>query len=273
MSRFYNYLTISKQLFAFTILCLGLGFSSYSSAESDNLEDVFNAQINTYYSINGFYNFSANQGAQKDFVDINESVDQLKSLFASLKSSAKGTPAEEQFTTVEANWNSYLKLLNQNIKEVKRSGYPDLRLAGDMAGANIVLNNALADYYKILLDNKVTKPNKFTDLSREAAVNIGLMMTKYSARSTSTVSQVYADSTTEITIDELAHEFDKQLLNLMDLAKEKPTTFKLLDSAHTKWEFIKSSYINYNENRVNFIVNLYSKKIISDITEALATAE
>lgn len=271
MSSFYKYLTISKQLFAFTILSLSLGISSYSQAETNSLEDVFNAQINTYYSINGFYNFSANQGAQKDLADINESMDQLKSLFASLNTASKGAPSEEKYSKVEANWNSYLKLLKQNIKEVKRSGYPDLRLAGDMAGANIVLNNALADYYKTLLAAETSKPNKFTDLSREAAVNIGLMMTKYSARSTSTVSQVYADGTTEITIDELANQFDKQLINLMDLAKEKPTTFKLLDSAHTKWEFIKSSYVNYNENRVNFIVNLYSKKIISDITEALAT--
>lgn len=269
MSRTYNYLTVSKQFFAFSILCITLGFSSYSIAESNNLEDVFNAQINTYYSINGFYNFSANQGAQKDLADINDSMDQLKSIFESLNAATKGTPAEEEFKTVEGNWNAYLKLLKQNIKEVKRSGYPDLRLAGDMAGANIILNNALANFYNSLLETETVKPTKFTHLSREAAVSIGLMMTKYSARSTSTVSQVYADSTTEVTIDQLANNFNKQLITLMDLAKEKPATFKLLDSAHTKWEFIKSSYINYNENRVNFIVNLYSKKIISDITDAL----
>ncbi|MFT6906970.1 MAG: hypothetical protein ACJAS1_003643 [Oleiphilaceae bacterium] len=271
MSRIYNYLTVSKQFFAYFILLIALSFSSYSTAGPNSLENVFNAQINTYYSINGFYNFSANQGAQKDLVDINESIDQLKSMFTSLKADSNGTASEEQFDEVEAKWKAYEKLLKLNIKEVKRSGYPDLRLAGDMAGANIVLNNTLADFYKKLLANETNKPAKFTHLSREAAVNIGLMMTKYSARSTSTVSQVYADSTTEATIDTLANDFDKQLTNLMDLVKEQPTTFKLLDSAHTKWEFIKSSYINYNENRVNFIVNLYSKKIISDITEALAS--
>tara|TARA_R110002072_G_scaffold24747_3_gene83689 strand:- start:26693 stop:27511 length:819 start_codon:yes stop_codon:yes gene_type:complete len=269
MSRFYNYLSISKQLFAFTILYFGASLTSHSLANASSLEDVFNAQINTYYSINGFYNFSANQGAQKDLADINESVDTLKSAFSSLAAASKDSPSEESFFVVEENWNNYLKLLKQNIKEVKRSGYPDLRLAGDMAAANIVLNNSLAEFYLALLENEKNKPNKFTNLGREAAVNIGLMMTKYSARSTSTVSQVYADSTTEVTIDALANEFDGQLSNLMDLAKEKAVAFKLLDSANTKWDFIKSSYINYNENRVNFIVNLYSKKIISDITEAL----
>ena len=269
MSRFYNYLSISKQFFAFSILCLGISLSSHSFANTNSLEDVFNAQINAYYSINGFYNFSANQGAQKDLADINESMDALKATFSSLATASQETSNEETFSVVEENWNNYLKLLKQNIKEVKRSGYPDLRLAGDMAAANIVLNNSLSDFYKQLLTSVENKPNKFTNLSREAAVNIALMMTKYSARSTSTVSQVYADSTTEITIDALANEFEKQLTNLMNLSKEKPVTFKLLDSANTKWDFIKSSYINYNENRVNFIVNLYSKKIISDITEAL----
>ena len=269
MSRFYNCLSISKQLFAFSILCLGLSVSSHSVANTNSLEDVFNAQINTYYSINGFYNFSANQGAQKDLADINESMDALKAAFSSLSTASKESENPESFLLVEEHWNNYLKLLKQNIKEVKRSGYPDLRLAGDMAAANIVLNNSLSDLYAQLLNSGANKPSKFTNLSREAAVNIGLMMTKYSARSTSTVSQVYADSTTEITIDALANEFDEQLSNLVGLAKEKPVAYKLLDSANTKWDFIKSSYINYNENRVNFIVNLYSKKIISDITEAL----
>jgi len=57
----------------------------------------------------------------------------------------------------------------------------------------------------------------------------------------------------------------------MKLSKGNEQALDLLDSALTKWDFIKSSYINYNENRVNFIVNLYSKKIISDIDLALET--
>jgi len=44
----------------------------------------------------------------------------------------------------------------------------------------------------------------------------------------------------------------------------------MLDNAKTAWDFIKLSYINYNENRVNFIVNLYSKQIISNLTEAIS---
>jgi hypothetical protein len=52
------------------------------------------------------------------------------------------------------------------------------------------------------------------------------------------------------------------------MTKGKNDALKLLDSAKTKWEFIRSSYINYNENRVNFVINLYSKKIIKNIEDA-----
>jgi len=90
-------------------------------------------------------------------------------------------------------------------------------------------------------------------------------MTKYSARTTSTVSQVYSGGDAEITIDALATQFDALMGKLTTLTKDNTKAVDLLDSAKTKWEFIKKSYINYNENRVNFIVNLYSKKIISDI--------
>lgn len=262
--------TYIKRFIAFSTLLLTICYTGNSHAETSIIDDVFNAQINSYYSINGFYNFSANQGAQKDLADINDASEKLKNLIGQLATATSDSPSAETFKNTDAKWKNYAKLLAQNIKEVKRSGYPDLRIAGEMAIANISLNNSLAELHQSLLANESNKPSKFSSMSREAAVNMALMMTKYSARSTSTVSQVYADGTTEITIDELANQFDAQLLALMDLAKEEPKIFKVLDTAHTAWDFIKSSYINYNENRVNFIVNLYSKQIISNLTEAIS---
>jgi len=258
-----------KRFIALSTLLLTICYTGNSHAETSIIDDVFNAQVNSYYSINGFYNFSANQGAQKDLADINSSADMLKTLINQLGNSTKDTNSEETFKDAETKWKTYAKLLAQNIKEVKRSGYPDLRIAGEMAIANIVLNDSLSKLNQSLLANASNKPSKFATLSREAAIKMALMMTKYSARSTSTVSQVYADGTTEITIDELANQFDSELLALMDLVKEEPKIFKMLDTAKTAWDFIKLSYINYNENRVNFIVNLYSKQIISNLTEAI----
>ena len=236
------------------------------------LEQVFQAQVNSYYSVNGFYNFSANQGAQKDLSTIKESIDNLNNL---IKSIEKGIDDDAEVTAYDAvieAWNTYETVLNQNIKEVEKTGYPDLRLAGDMAVGNIQLNKSLSSLYDTLLVSSKEKPARVKELSRKTATNLALMMTKYSARTTSTVSQVYADgdSETEVTIDSLASEFSAQLIELTSLVKDNTKALKLLDSAQTKWDFIKKSYINYNENRVNFIVNLYSKKIISDIDLAIA---
>ncbi len=257
-------------------LALTLSMSANLHAEEGSadspLEQVFQAQVNSYYSVNGFYNFSANQGAQKDLTAINDSIEKLDTLISSIENEIDQDNEATAYEEVSGAWKSYHKVLKQNIKEVEKTGYPDLRLAGDMAVGNIRLNASLSSLYEVLLATSSVKPDSTRELSRKAATKLALMMTKYSARTTSTVSQVYADgdSETEITIDTLAKEFGTQLEELSTLVKGNKNALKLLDSAITKWDFIESSYINYNENRVNFIVNLYSKKIISDIDLAIS---
>ena len=112
-------------------------------------------------------------------------------------------------------------------------------MAGDMASNNIALNTALSNLYDAITASTKAKPSKATQLSRDTASNLALMMTKYSARTTSTVSQVYAggDVDKEVTIDSLATEFSGQLQELIKLAEGNETAYKLLDSANTKWDF------------------------------------
>ena len=249
-------------------------FSTFVSAEENQAEDsplnnVYQAQINSYYSINGFYNFSANQGDQKHLDVIVDSTATIGDLIGKIEQNAEVIADTETFGDVSDAWNKYQKILTLNIKEVKKTGYPDLRLAGDMASGNISLNRTFEELYNSLATLPNNKPNRATEISRKAGLELALMMTKYSARTTSTVSQVYSGGDTEITIDTLATDFEANLQQLLEIAKNNEEAFDLLDSALTKWDFIKSSYINYNENRVNYIVNLYSKKIISDIDLAL----
>lgn len=259
--------------FIFVLLFTSTQSHAAENSSKSALENIYQSLINSYYSINGFYNFSANQGAQKDLEDINASLTTMAELFNAIQGETDSGETSEQFEAVAAAWKAYQKVLKQNVREVEKTGYPDLRLAGDMATNNISLNAALSDLYDAIQAGASKKPSKTTQLSRDTATNLALMMTKYSARTTSTVSQVYAggDVDKEVTIDSLAEEFGKQLQELMAMAEGKQTSFKLLDSANTKWDFIKNSYVNYNENRVNFIVNLYSKKIINDIEQALET--
>lgn len=254
---------IRKTLLATCTLVL----ASFSHAEDNTATgQVYQGIIHSYYSVNGFYNFSANQADKQQNELIQESIDTIDSLMENLDETASG--ASEQLGEASNAWSTYRKVLKQNVNEVVATGYPDLRLAGDMANTNIAFNGAMQALYKALSAQQ--QADERTQTSRDAATTLALMMTKYSARSTSTVSQVYSGGDAEITIDALAAQFENKMKKLTELSKGNAEAAKLLDSANTKWDFIKSSYINYNENRVNFIVNLYSKKIISDLEEALA---
>lgn len=232
------------------------------------LHDIYQATIHSYYSVNGFYNFSANQADKQHLNLLQDSTNRINDIMSSLQPVLDSGATADSFNSANDSWEKYQGILNQNIDEVNETGYTDLRLAGDMATSNIDLNASLDGLYNNVINSNEFKPKKITALSRDAAKTVALMMTKYSARTTSTVSQVYSGDDKEITIDSLANDFDQQITELAKLAEGNETAADLIESAHTKWNFIRNSYINYNENRVNFIVNLYSKKIINDIESA-----
>jgi hypothetical protein len=254
-----------------TIATLGLGLALVSGSafaeENQTLDEAYQILVNSYYSINGFYNFSANQADKQQNEIIQDSIDNIDSLIESLGDSFVDTPEAEAVTDAKEKWQAYRKKLSQNVKEVEKTGYPDLRLAGDMANSNIAFNDAISNLYDTI--SAQSKPSEMIQTAYDASTMLALMMTKYSARSTSTVSQAYSSGDADITIDALAIQFEQKLDNLTQLTKNNEEAVQLMDSARTQWDFIKSSYINYNENRVNFIVNLYSKKIISNIVDSV----
>ncbi len=52
---------------------------------------------------------------------------------------------------------------------------------------------------------------------------------------------------------------------MVNTAFSDPATNKLLQKAVIKWNFVRSSYLNYNEDNVNFVVNRYSRQIIETL--------
>lgn len=246
-----------------TVLCLvsfifTLGTSlSYAQSSALAADQAHRGIIESYYSINSFYNYSANMADKKHKQLIEQSLSELDQLMQAL--------AQEDTAANQEAWQSYRTLLVDNIEEVSATGYPDLRLAGDMAEANVALNKSLEQLYTKLA--KQSELDKTTAAAHKASKTLALMMTKYSSRSTSTVSQLYLSDNAELTLDGLATDFEKQLQALEQGLGKNDEARAHLNSAQTKWDFIKDSYINYNENRVNFIVNLYSAKIIDDLAQ------
>lgn len=231
------------------------------------LTHLYKAQINSFYAINSFYNFSANQADQAQMEAINEAVASVDESLNELKSLLDAANSET-LRSANKGWSSFRRDLDQNVKAVLKTGYTDLNLSSEMAVSNIQTQSALSTLYTEV--QGTTNLGEYEQLARTSAVTLGLMMTKYSARTTSTVSQAYSAGENEKTIDILAKELDETLRKMTTLAANKEAAARPLDSAWSKWEFIRDSYINYNENRVNFVVNLYSRKIIDLLDESAA---
>jgi len=252
------------------LLATTTSFTSVQAMEKEDalaaVDKVYEATINSFYSINSFYNFSAHQADQEQKQQIQHTTGTVEDLVIDISSALGGSDLEGALSPVRDAWSKYEKSLNNNVRVVTRTGYTDLRLVGDLAANNIAFNDTLESIYSSLNESLGADVNQNTLELHKIGKAIALMMTKYSARSTSSVSQVYARENTDVTLDALAKDFTRDLDRLIAKTKSEEA-LKLLDSAKTKWEFIEPSIVNYNENRVNFIVNLYSRKIIEDLQE------
>lgn len=255
-------ITLASQLFASS------AFALEKEEAIQSLEDIHQTIIKGYYSINSFYNFTVNQGDQKYLDEINDSTTGINELVSTVSAKFSDGTEADTLSQITESWESYKKLLDENIEIVSETGYTDNRVTSDMAAQNIGFNLGLHSLYDNIIENDKVSPDTTTKASRDAITTMALMMTKYSARSTAAMSEVYVGGNANVTIDELAYKFDEQIAQLAQISEGNEGALDLIDSAKTKWDFIRASYINYNENRVNFIVNLHSKKIIEDIEAA-----
>jgi hypothetical protein len=249
----------------FSLLALLAFIPANSSAlEKDDaavlLKGLQQAQIQSYFTINAFYNFSANDGDKALLMDVNEAINNVNSTLNTLEAFNGLDEVKSEIEAANQSWQTHKTTLNTITNDILDQGYADLRLMSDLAIQNQEFENILANTYKKVKDDGSYTLNKVTEKSREAALLMASMMTKYSARTTSNVSQIFQGGDDEKTIDILAADLDKLLKDL--LAASNADQKKSIDSVLTKWDFIRNSYINYNEKNVNYVVNLYSKRII-----------
>ena len=266
MKLFAEYFNITYRHLANTLftLVISLAFipASSSALEQDEaaelLKGLHQAQIQSYFTINAFYNFSANDGDKALLMDVNEAINSVNATLNTLDAFKDVDEVKAEIEAANQSWQQHKTTLNTITNDILDQGYADLRLMSDLAIQNKDFNSVLATTYQ-KVDGDYT-PENVTAKSREAALLMAMMMTKYSARTTSNVSQIFQGGADEKTIDILALDLDKQLKDLLTAANSDQK--KSIDAVLTKWDFIRKSYINYNEKNVNYVVNLYSKRII-----------
>ncbi|WP_431688543.1 hypothetical protein [Hahella sp. NBU794] len=235
------------------------------------LKHLHDVQTHSYQTINAYYNFTLNPGDKDIQSEVNQEIDFMNAAFKSLESQDGIVEVQGELSVMSATWLKYKELLNTNMNDIVKVGYPDLRLVGDMAQVNIDLVGATERTYDKTMEISGHRPPEVIELVRNSKIILESMLTKYSARSASNVTQIFQGAKSEEPMDVQAISFDKNIARLLASQQNTDATRKTLDTISTKWEFIKNSYINYNENNVSYVVNLYSKRIISDL-DSLAKA-
>lgn len=231
------------------------------------LSDLHDFRINNYLAVDAFYSFSATGDTDtlnRIVVAINNANDAMNSVIAS----TSGVLSSDQIETLNESFDKFKNLMRSNINEVRDRGYPDLRLMADMANQASTMNTTATELYSVAQENSGAKADDRVESARSASVLMAQMMARYAARTHSSVSQTFQGSTTEIPLDEQAKAFDNYLQNV---SSGSPTGAlkETLSDVSSKWQFIRSSYVNYNDNNVSFIIDRYSKGIISGLASAI----
>lgn len=172
-----------------------------------------------------------------------------------------------EISTLQAIWEDYNKLLKTNVSDIIKQGYPDIRLVTELDAANLTQVKGARIAIEQAREYSKLQPDTTLDAIRESRILLLSMMTRYSARSASTVSQVFQGGDGELSVEEQSAKFDANIEMLSKEMAAQPEAIKKLEGIRSKWSFIKGSLVNFTENNVPFVVNLYSLKMVTLLDE------
>lgn len=247
------------------ILLLVTSFAAKAQEDTnaDFLSDLHEFRVSNYMSLDAYYRFSA-VGDTETLNEIVAGINRANDAMNSVADSTSGILSEQQVESLNQEFDEFKSLMRSNINDVRNTGYPDLRLVSDMANQAITLSQAATELYVVAQDSTETRTDSRVEAARSAAVTLAQMMAKYSARTNSQVAQTFQGSSDDTPLDAQAREFDALLADIKsgDASGELKST---LESLSSKWQFIRGSYINYNDNNVAFVIDRYSKGILDGL--------
>lgn len=254
-----------RSLVAALILLLftSLTVRAQESSSDEFLSNLHQFRVSNYIALDAYYRFSAS-GDTETLNEIVASINQANDAMNFVADSTTGILSEDQVESLSQEFDEFKSLMRSNINDVRNTGYPDLRLVSDMANQAITLNESATELYRVAQDSGETDTDMRVEAARSAAVTMAQMMAKYSARTHSQVAQTFQGSSSDIPLDQQAEKFD---LLLADIKKgnAQGELKSTLDDLSSKWQFIRSSYINYNDNNVAFVIDRYSKGILAGL--------
>lgn len=250
------------------LFLLMLTCANVRAQDADNiLSQLHTFRVSNYTSLDAYYRYIGD-GNTDTLNEIVSGINAANDSMNLLAESDSGALTNQQIEELNGEFDKFKSLMRDNINEVRNTGYPDLRLASDMANQALTMNNLATEFYQIAQESSQVKTNTRVEAARMGAVKIAQMRAKYSVRTNSAVSQTFQGSSTETSLDEQAMEFD-QLLSTVVKGENEGELKALLGDISSKWQFIRGSYINYNENNVGFVIDRYSKRILENLTTTI----
>ncbi|MGM0449857.1 MAG: hypothetical protein ACQERE_03440 [Pseudomonadota bacterium] len=243
--------------------------SNEAEAMAEQLLDrIHRFRLRNFMALNDYYNYSTDP-EEELVTEINDNMDQSEALLDEIGELAGESLTGSELEELRSAYSDFEDQMDTNIEDVRGSGYPDLRLLSDMANQAQNLSVLSEQVYDEVAGQEATPTVSDLELAREASVTMALMVTRYSARSSSSVSQVFQGADSEKSLDELARDFEDNLEELRDRMGDSEKIDDMLSDANSKWRFIRGSYIEYDEENVAFVINRYSTSIIETLESTI----
>ncbi|MDO6442153.1 hypothetical protein [Marinobacter sp. 2_MG-2023] len=249
------------------LLLMLTSISAQAQDTDDFLSQLHSFRVSNYVSLDAYYRFIGS-GTNDTLNEIVAGINTANDSMNLLAKNTRGILSGEQIEGLNSEFDKFKALMRDNINDVRNTGYPDLRLVSDMANQALIMNDTATELYQVAQENSQTETDPRVEAARLSAVKIAQMMAKYSVRTNSSVAQTFQGSSTEKPLDEQAMEFDQLLAKVVG-GKSDGELKVLLDDVEAKWQFIRGSYVNYNENNVGFVIDRYSKRILESLTMAI----
>lgn len=238
------------------------------SMAQDLLDTIHRFRLRNFMALNHYYTYTTDPDEEL-VSEINTDMDRSRELLDQIEQLAGESLTGTEMEDLRDAYQSFDDQMDTNIEDVRDSGYPELRLLSDMANQAQNLSVLSETLYDSVEGQDETPTISKVQLAREASITMALMVTRYSARSSSSVAQVFQGADSEMSLDDLARQFEDNLEKLRSETSDDSELDSMLSDVNSKWQFIRESYIEYDEENVSFVINRYSTGIVETLEQSI----
>lgn len=261
-------LTSGIRALALLAALLLMSVTAQASQGSGFLRDLHEFRVNNFMAMTAYYRYSATKDASADG-EIQQAMQRAETNIGRVTANPANIFTPDQIAALETQYSSFRELMHQNVSDVTEIGYPDLRLVAEMANQAHALSQVSEQLYSAARESSQVPTRPQAESARAAQVLMAEMLSRYAARSYSPVTQTFQGGGSSKPLNEQAQDFDTLLQQVAAGAIPQDLSGPMAD-INSKWEFIRNSYINYNQNNVVFVIERYSRAILDELDNAVS---